>query len=244
VLKWSGSLLCLVLAAAFVFSTRRALTWDSPDLRYELSLLPGTVTYGWRPEGWRLADERYPPRPGWAVASYGWPTPVSWWIGMWTSKHSLGVSFPLWIPFVVIFFPTAALWYVDRRYTSKAWSRLLTWLTPNRPKKVTFWLVLAFCPLHVVALFAGWSAVYDAYNFLVDYRPVDPVYAAIDLSLPILFLSTPLWAILWAWIWTRVRNRLFRRQPGYRCLACGYDLTGNVSGRCPECGNLIAEGAT
>jgi len=27
------------------------------------------------------------------------------------------------------------------------------------------------------------------------------------------------------------------------CVACGYDLTGNVSGRCPECGTLmVAEG--
>lgn len=24
-----------------------------------------------------------------------------------------------------------------------------------------------------------------------------------------------------------------------RCAACGYDLTGNVSGKCPECGTII-----
>jgi hypothetical protein len=30
--------------------------------------------------------------------------------------------------------------------------------------------------------------------------------------------------------------RRFRRIRLGRCLACGYDLTGNVSGRCPECG--------
>lgn len=30
---------------------------------------------------------------------------------------------------------------------------------------------------------------------------------------------------------TRTRRRLGQ------CLACGYDLTGNVSGRCPECGH-------
>ena len=28
------------------------------------------------------------------------------------------------------------------------------------------------------------------------------------------------------------------------CQACGYDLTGNVSGRCPECGNSIAPSGT
>ncbi|MEE8171219.1 MAG: hypothetical protein V3T70_11795 [Phycisphaerae bacterium] len=32
-------------------------------------------------------------------------------------------------------------------------------------------------------------------------------------------------------------------EPG-RCRHCGYDLTGNVSGRCPECGTIIsADGA-
>ncbi|MBP7748089.1 MAG: hypothetical protein KA383_18400 [Phycisphaerae bacterium] len=36
------------------------------------------------------------------------------------------------------------------------------------------------------------------------------------------------------------RDRL-RRRPGF-CERCGYDLTGNVSGRCPECGGLIAAG--
>jgi hypothetical protein len=31
----------------------------------------------------------------------------------------------------------------------------------------------------------------------------------------------------------------FRLQPGH-CSACGYNLTGNVSGVCPECGTKIA----
>ena len=32
-----------------------------------------------------------------------------------------------------------------------------------------------------------------------------------------------------------VRSRLRRELPGY-CNGCGYDLTGNESGVCPECG--------
>jgi hypothetical protein len=38
-------------------------------------------------------------------------------------------------------------------------------------------------------------------------------------------------AILSAWLWWRDR----RPPPGH-CQSCGYDLTGNASGVCPECG--------
>ena len=34
-------------------------------------------------------------------------------------------------------------------------------------------------------------------------------------------------------------NRRYRRRKKGLCLTCGYDLTGNVSGICPECGERI-----
>jgi hypothetical protein len=50
------------------------------------------------------------------------------------------------------------------------------------------------------------------------------------VSLP-LWIPTVLFAALAAWHWRRTRPV----PPGH-CPRCGYDLTGNVSGRCPECG--------
>lgn len=53
------------------------------------------------------------------------------------------------------------------------------------------------------------------------------------------FVSVPMWIpiafclALAAWSWRRGR----RRYPPRHCQRCGYDLTGNVSGRCPECGS-------
>jgi hypothetical protein len=35
-----------------------------------------------------------------------------------------------------------------------------------------------------------------------------------------------------------------RRLSPYLCLTCGYDLTGNVSGICPECGKVVREGVS
>jgi hypothetical protein len=40
----------------------------------------------------------------------------------------------------------------------------------------------------------------------------------------------------------RGRNRLRRARGAPHCAGCGYDLTGNVSGVCPECGRLTPQG--
>lgn len=41
--------------------------------------------------------------------------------------------------------------------------------------------------------------------------------------------------------WRRGQREAARMGRG-QCTACGYDLTGNVSGVCPECGSAIASG--
>jgi len=60
-------------------------------------------------------------------------------------------------------------------------------------------------------------------------------YTAIMIRLPLIYPMFILAAIAW---WTYQR----RAKPGH--CRCGYDLTGNVSGRCPECGASISVGAT
>jgi hypothetical protein len=53
--------------------------------------------------------------------------------------------------------------------------------------------------------------------------------------------SAPLWAFAAATavgplMWLRARARSARRRRRNQCPGCGYDLTGNASGVCPECG--------
>ena len=43
----------------------------------------------------------------------------------------------------------------------------------------------------------------------------------------------------WVVVWRGPIRRWFRRKPEGRCQQCGYDLTGNESGVCPECGTEI-----
>ena len=71
-----------------------------------------------------------------------------------------------------------------------------------------------------------WSTVFNSY-FLWDGSVSDGLFsAALPQWLVFAAIALPT-AFLW---WCD------RRVPPGHCQHCGYDLTGNVSGRCPECG--------
>lgn len=71
---------------------------------------------------------------------------------------------------------------------------------------------------------------YPAQNMAPGRIP--PTFSISIVQVPLATLSTALAACsLWLW-WPYLR----RKSP-QECTTCGYDLTGNVSGRCPECGS-------
>jgi hypothetical protein len=61
------------------------------------------------------------------------------------------------------------------------------------------------------------------------YRHGNGGYVYVPLWLPLLSFAVPT-----AFLWWRDR----RYPPGH-CQTCGYNLTGNVSGICPECGTAV-----
>lgn len=63
----------------------------------------------------------------------------------------------------------------------------------------------------------------------------------VDRAFPLAFVGAlGGWSLLVVWLWNRRLRRSLRlqarRKGVFLCIPCGYDLTGNVSGRCPECG--------
>jgi len=66
--------------------------------------------------------------------------------------------------------------------------------------------------------------------------PFVPILAAFEL--PMGRRGGDLWADTFV-VWEKYQHRLPYDPRGVLCTNCGYDLTGNVSGRCPECGKDI-----
>jgi hypothetical protein len=69
-------------------------------------------------------------------------------------------------------------------------------------------------------------------------EPTGSLWPALMIDHGLWYLSMPYWLMMvcvglpTGFLWWRDR----RRRPLGHCQQCGYDLTGNVSGRCPECG--------
>ena len=102
-------------------------------------------------------------------------------------------------------------------------------------------------------LFIGYRRVLDSpapprRRYVPQYRLFGYAYSVISVKVPsiVYFRLMKAWAPAWivapafatyptiAFIRGPVRR--WRRRRRGECVACGYDLTGNVSGVCPECG--------
>ena len=56
----------------------------------------------------------------------------------------------------------------------------------------------------------------------------------------LLFITTPIGGVMLAFSTLQLqRGRLVLRKKRHLCKQCGYNLTGNTSGLCPECGASI-----
>ena len=109
------------------------------------------------------------------------------------------------------------------------------------------WCGMRVAPLqagHIRCDWSGWSIDVTNVDFSFDFSFSNVLglgspligtwlgvsYVVIPLIFPLLLIAIP---TAFAW-WRRRRPR-----PGH-CRSCGYDLTGNVSGVCPECGTHVA----
>ena len=89
-----------------------------------------------------------------------------------------------------------------------------------------------------LGLYLGCVLLTTVIAFAWAPRRADWIGYTAGLLMIALYSGGPIWA---CYFWIVAGGFGFRRwEAGHaHCLHCGYDLTGNVSGVCPECGELI-----
>ncbi len=84
------------------------------------------------------------------------------------------------------------------------------------------------------------SLEHSAFGFGFTFSKSNRQGNQVQISYSALGVSAPNWSFLaticiWT-VWLFLRRKSRRPKPANGCSACGYDLTGNISGVCPECG--------
>ncbi len=115
-------------------------------------------------------------------------------------------------------------------------------------KHITWSMCLAFTVLHSTVGIAVLGLVLVAGRLLAGSwqvpEPFSPVPTPSLLGefvfYLVLFVTSlaPFFGVMWSYIYV---SRYNLRIPWSYCRTCGYDLTGNESGRCPECGTAIKQ---
>ena len=83
--------------------------------------------------------------------------------------------------------------------------------------------------------FSGWSSYLERERFGFVVPSAQPAFGPIAG-----IWVVPVWiALLALLVPTTIAWIKCRRYPPGHCQRCGYDLTGNVSGTCPECGTAV-----
>ena len=118
------------------------------------------------------------------------------------------------------------------------------WITHMQPiiikqKRWPAWLCLLLTtPLFVI----GFPCVLAIPGWVVDrfFDLNNPNNHAVTVPLALIAMSVSIW---WTYLPVRAVYMALRWKDaiydGGYCLNCNYNLTGNITGRCPECGELV-----
>lgn len=242
--KWASALFTLVIFVVIAFSFGKQVKGSSADCSKFVEIAGGGLTI-WGPttEAERLkvfaygplefGSSHYPPFPE------GRPKFI-WWIRIVRDSLWPGFQFPLWMPLVLSAALATWLFWLDRRATAQAWRRYRAWATPLARTRVSILRGFIFTIIHLAAVFVITGAVLSLTGFF-NRQSWFPTLAAIcrsstNFPINVFTWPSPLWGLLWSYLVVRWQNKLLASYPD-SCHECGYNMTGNVSGRCPECGS-------
>ncbi|MCC6360305.1 MAG: hypothetical protein IT450_16300 [Phycisphaerales bacterium] len=238
--KWFLTALFLAFPVLFVFSLIGNIDWESPHVVYCANLAYGSFYFGkWNPD--YAATSPYMPSPGWSggLCTYMGAS-IEWLPRFETTRSASGLVLPIWIPAFVVGAIAAVLWWRQRRATAASLRAFALRLRPARPVRTRVWAVLVAT---VVVFALGLSLACLIESLPTAFSETGSVAQVVTSWIHTwvvgtLFFGSPLLGFLIVWGWARFRNRLLFSS-GDMCRPCGYNLTGNVSGVCPECGRKV-----
>ena len=250
--KWSTTVGSLTLFVVIGYTSRVAIDWHNSDISKAFDLSRGAMTYGWRIQEFTPKQAQYNPEPGWSGPTMiAGPARLTWL----PSRESPirpweRLTIPIWPFWLVATVVAIRLWYRDRHATWQVIQQLAYRFKPRKRLRLTIWRIGLACAGHVVVI--GVAATIEmelVIFFFLDGFTVGSIpgerglvalaHTGVGYLLTIFFFGTPAWGVLWAWLFVKWRNRLLMSDPALCCVACGYDLTGNVTGTCPECGQEL-----
>lgn len=248
-LKWTGFLttLCLISLWLVGIRWRCEYAWDDSKPRPHFVLVSGVI-------GFWLPHTPLPPAPdrinAWHAEVSNMQSsllPLAQRLGLcWPAKQktpwATEYSLPLWLPLLITAIPTIAVFWIDVRRASAC--------HPTDTHKFERWGKFA-------------SILVGIGTFIVLLWVADFVVEAVCLGLcgkeffryppspappPVLRFAIPLIVVI---VIAYVGARLTYKRARWRwiaassevCRCCGYNLTGNVSGICPECGTPVVPGS-
>ena len=141
----------------------------------------------------------------------------------------LAMALMWWPSYHKQFYVTHIAWPQSYQGISLLQGRLKGWVVmQNMRDRPEVWHADTV-PIGTVRAGGGWISNFDSIQ--------SPGYSHRSLMVPLWF-ACPLTALPTAlWIFSFARRRRLIRSG--HCVVCGYNLTGNVSGKCPECGTVI-----
>ena len=106
---------------------------------------------------------------------------------------------------------------------------------------VVHYLIKRYILAVLVAFLASWVGLLMVASVLYEQHEVFAGLSLIYSGMFSLMFALPVVLIVGIPFFLRRHRRRKLRFPSGHCQTCGYDLTGNVSGICPECGKAIVE---
>jgi hypothetical protein len=146
----------------------------------------------------------------------------------------------VWIGSLLLTIALSA-WLVSLAWHIGWWNRRTTWSVGVAQGQLVVCWIPAEHQGTVLGLSPGWFVEPCDYRSPLPWGLWWPVWAngvqsgfTIPLWIPVAGLAVVTGISLW-----QARRQARRGAAFPTCLRCGYNLTGNVSGRCPECGEIV-----